>query len=94
MKFRARRLHFQLTQVRVAFVGDDDDCRIVTMTLGVEESFVFDIIEPRVIPIRIIIARLTRRNREVINFTRSRVKTKSKLTNFGKLTRIEGYNGK
>ena len=37
---------------------------------------------------------LTRRNREVINFTRYRVKNNSKLTNFRKFTRIEGYNGK
>ena len=37
---------------------------------------------------------LTRRYREVVDFTRSRVKTKSKLTNLMKLTRIEGHNGK
>ena len=37
---------------------------------------------------------LTSRDREVIDFTRSRVKTKSKHTNLMKLTRIEGYNGK
>ena len=37
---------------------------------------------------------LTRRDREVIDFTRYRVKNYSKLTNFRKLTRIEGYNGK
>ena len=35
-----------------------------------------------------------RRDREVVDFTWSRVKNKTKLTNFGKLTRIEGYNGK
>ena len=37
---------------------------------------------------------LTRRNCEVVNFTRYRVKNNSKLTNFKKFTRIEGYNGK
>ena len=37
---------------------------------------------------------LTRRDREVVDFTRSRVKNYSKLTNFRKFTRIEGYNGK
>ena len=37
---------------------------------------------------------LTNRDREVINCTRSCVKTKSKLTNLMKITRIEGYNGK
>ena len=37
---------------------------------------------------------LTRRNREVVNFKRYRVKNNSKLTNFEKFTRIEGYNGK
>ena len=37
---------------------------------------------------------LTRRDREVVDFTRYRVKNNSKLTNFKKLTRIEGYNGK
>ena len=37
---------------------------------------------------------LTRRNREVVDFTRYRVKNYSKLTNFKKFTRIEGYNGK
>ena len=37
---------------------------------------------------------VTRRNREVIDFTRSRVKTKTKLTNLMKIIRIEGYNGK
>ena len=35
-----------------------------------------------------------RRDREVIDFTRSRAKNYSKLTNFRKFTRIEGYNGK
>ena len=38
--------------------------------------------------------RLTRRDREVVDFTRYRVKNNSKLTNFKKFTRIEGYNGK
>ena len=37
---------------------------------------------------------LMRRNHEVVNFTRYRVKNNSKLTNFRKFTRIEGYNGK
>ena len=37
---------------------------------------------------------MTRRNREVVDITRYRVKNNSKLTNFKKLTRIEGYNGK
>ena len=37
---------------------------------------------------------MTRRSREVVDFTRYRVKNYSKLTNFRKLTRIEGYNGK
>ena len=37
---------------------------------------------------------MTRRNREVFSFTRNRVKNNSKLTNFKKFTRIEGYNGK
>ena len=38
--------------------------------------------------------RLTRRDREVVDFTRSRVKNNTELTNFIKLSRIEGYNGK
>ena len=37
---------------------------------------------------------LTKRDREVINFTLSRVKNNSKLTNLIKISRIEGYNGK
>ena len=37
---------------------------------------------------------LTRQNHEVIDFTRSHVKNKTKLTNFVKLIRMEGYNGK
>ena len=37
---------------------------------------------------------MTRRDREVVNFTRSRVKNNTELTNFRKFTRIEGYNGK
>ena len=37
---------------------------------------------------------LTRRNREVVDFTRSRVKNDSELTNLMKMYRIEGYNGK
>ena len=36
----------------------------------------------------------TRRNREVVDFTRSRVKNNSKLTNLVKIIRIEGYNSK
>ena len=35
---------------------------------------------------------MTRRNREVINFTRYRIKNNSQLTNFKKFTPIEGYN--
>ena len=41
-----------------------------------------------------VIGLLTRRNIEVIHFKRYRVKNYSKLTNFRKFTRIEGYNGK
>ena len=37
---------------------------------------------------------VTRRYREVIHFTRSRVKNNSKLTNLMEMIRIEGYNGK
>ena len=37
---------------------------------------------------------LTRRDREVVDFKRYHVKNYSELTNFGNLTRIEGYNGK
>ena len=37
---------------------------------------------------------VTRRDREVVDFTRYRVKNYSKLTNFKKFTRIEEYNGK
>ena len=37
---------------------------------------------------------MTSRDCEVVNFTRSRVKTKSKLTNLMKISLIEGYNGK
>ena len=37
---------------------------------------------------------LTDRDREVVNCTRSRVKTKSQLTNLMKIPRIEGDNGK
>ena len=39
-------------------------------------------------------SRLTRRDREVVDFTRSRVKNNSELTNLMKMYRIEGYNGK
>ena len=37
---------------------------------------------------------MTRRDREVIDFTWYRIKNYSKLINFRKFTRIEGYNGK
>ena len=37
---------------------------------------------------------VTRRDHEVIDFTRYRVKSSSKLTNLIKIDRIEGYNGK
>ena len=37
---------------------------------------------------------LTNRDREVVNCTQSHVKTKSKLTNLMKISRIEEYNGK
>ena len=37
---------------------------------------------------------LTKRDHEVVNFTRSRVKNNSKLTNLMKISRNEGYNGK
>ena len=37
---------------------------------------------------------LTSRDREVVDFTRSRVKKKSKLTNLMKISRIEGSNSK
>ena len=37
---------------------------------------------------------LTRRDREVVDFTRYHVKNSSKLVNFMKMYRIEGYNGK
>ena len=33
-------------------------------------------------------------DREVVDITRSHVKTKSKLTNLMKISQIEGYNGK
>ena len=37
------KIVFQLTQVRVAFVGDDDDRRIIIMKLGFGESSVFEV---------------------------------------------------
>ena len=37
---------------------------------------------------------LTKRDREVVNCTRSHVKNNSKLTTLMKISRIEGYNGK
>ena len=43
---------------------------------------------------RRILRELTRGDREVIDFTWSRVKTKSKLTNLMNISQIEGYNGK
>ena len=39
-------------------------------------------------------SQMTRRDREVVDFTRSRVKNISKLTNLMKMPRIEGYNDK
>ena len=47
-----------------------------------------------VISLLILLCDMTERDCEVIENTRSRVKIKSKLTNFMKLIRIEGYNGK
>ena len=44
--------------------------------------------------VRMCVCVLTRRDREVIDFTRSRVKNDSKLTNLMKMYQIEGYNGK
>ena len=38
--------------------------------------------------------KVTNQDRVVVNCTRSRVKTKPKLTNLMKISRIEGYNGK
>ena len=37
---------------------------------------------------------LTRRDREVVDFTRYRIKNNTKFTNLMKMLRIEGYNGK
>ena len=37
------KIAFQLTQVRVAFIGDDDDRRIIIMILGFGESSVFEV---------------------------------------------------
>ena len=37
---------------------------------------------------------LTRRNREVVDFKRYRVKNDTELTNLMKMYRIQGYNGK
>ena len=37
---------------------------------------------------------MTRRNREVIDFKRYRVKNNTELTNLMKMYRIQGYNGK
>ena len=37
---------------------------------------------------------LTRRDREVVNFTRYRVKNNTELTNLMRMNRIQGYNGK
>ena len=41
-----------------------------------------------------IIGSLTRRNREVVDFTWYRVKNNTELTNLMKMNRIQGYNGK
>ena len=37
---------------------------------------------------------MTRRNREVVDFMRYRVKNNTELTNLMKMNRIQGYNGK
>ena len=37
---------------------------------------------------------MTRRDREVVDFTRYRVKNNTELTNLMKMYRIQGYNGK
>ena len=37
---------------------------------------------------------MTRRNREVVDFTPYRVKNNTELTNLMKMNRIQGYNGK
>ena len=37
---------------------------------------------------------MTRRNREVVDFTRYHVKNITELTNLMKMNRIQGYNGK
>ena len=37
---------------------------------------------------------MTTRDREVVDFTQSRVKNNTELTNLGNKERIEGYNGK
>ena len=37
---------------------------------------------------------VTRRNREVVDFKRYRVKNNTELTNLMKMYRIQGYNGK
>ena len=37
---------------------------------------------------------MTKQDREVVNYTRSRVKNNSKHTNLMKISRIEEYNGK
>ena len=37
---------------------------------------------------------VTKRDRKIVENKRSRVKIKSKLTNFMKLIQLEGYNGK
>ena len=37
---------------------------------------------------------MTRRNREVVDVTRYRVKNNTELTNLMKMNRIQGYNGK
>ena len=48
-------------------------------------------LENLVVPVESV---LMRRNREVVDFTRYRVKNNTKLTNLMKMNRIQGYNGK
>ena len=45
-------------------------------------------------PMKMGVPPLTHGDREVVDFTRCRVKRKSKLTNLMKISPIEGYNGK
>ena len=41
-----------------------------------------------------VFSHVTRRNREVVDFKRYRVKNNTELTNLRKMYRIQGYNGK